>query len=149
MMLHRFIAVETIIVFITIIFAINHNRFKVLLGFAIVTGLAWVFRERSVILQFKKDFKRERRKDKSGLFDQDRILSISPEGLTVRIGNDQTLYPWDRVEVTGRDRKHVYIVLTGVLHYVIPLSAFYDDTEADTFLNTIAAYRNPSQDEQR
>lgn len=148
MMLHRFLAAEAIILFITVIFTINHNLFKVLIGFAILTGLAWVLRERSVILQFKKDFKRERRKNEAGLFDKNRILSIAPEGLTVRIGNDQTHYTWYRIETVGRDRKHIYLVLDSVLHYVIPISAFSDESEADTFLETIESYRKSGADAQ-
>ncbi len=141
MMLHRFLAVEAIILFITIIFAINHNPFKVFLGFVIVSCLAWIFRERSVLLQFKKDFKRERRKDKEGLFDMDRILNIAPDGITVNIGSQRNEYTWDEVDMTGKDKHHVYILLTGVLHYVIPMTAFADENEADTFLSRIASYR--------
>lgn len=143
MMLHRFIAVESIIVFITIIFAINHNRLKVFLGFVVLSSLAWLFRERSVLLQFKKDFKRERRKDEGGLFDKDRILNVTPEGLTVDIGSQHARYAWDQVEMTGRDHRHVYIILKGVLHYVIPVSAFAGNHEVDIFLESIASYRTP------
>ena len=142
MMLHRFILVEVIIVGITIIFAINHNRLNVLLGFLIVSSLAWLFRERSVIVQFRKDFKRERRKDETGQFDRDRILRITPDGLSVQIGLEQTQYQWDELEMAGRDPKHVYLLLRGVLHYVIPLSAFSDENEADHFLDTVESYRS-------
>ncbi len=141
MMLHRFMAVEAIIVVITIIFMINHNRLNVLLGFILATSLAWLFRERAVVVQFKKDFRREHRKDKTGLFDKDRIISIAPEGLAARIGNDQTLYPWDQLETAGRDGKYLYLILTGVLHYVIPLASFKDESEADAFLESITSYR--------
>lgn len=140
-MLHRFLTVETVVLFISVIFAINHNRFKVFLGFVIVSALAWIFRERSVLLQFRKDFKREHRKDESGLFEKDRILSIGLDGLTVQIGGEQSHYHWEQVEMTGRDSKHIYIILKGVLHYVIPLSAFADEREADAFLEGIASYR--------
>ena len=94
-----------------------------------------------MLLQFKKDFKRERRKDESGSFDKDRILTIAPEGLTVEIGGQRTHYTWDQIVTTGSDRKHVYIVLGGVLHYVIPLSAFSDENESQTFMESIARYR--------
>jgi hypothetical protein len=142
MMLHRFIAVEAIVLFITIIFAINHNRFKVFLGFVIITGLAWLFRERSVLLQFKRDFKRERRKDDQGLFDKDRILTIAPDGLQISFGDTQNQYAWDQVVTVGHDQKLLYIILKGVLHYVIPLSAFADESEALLFLNRIESYCN-------
>lgn len=142
MMLHRFIAVEAIVLFITIIFAINHNRFKVFLGFVIITGLAWLFRERSVLLQFKRDFKRERRKDDLGLFDRDRILTIAPDGLKISIGDTQNQYAWDQVVMVGHDRKLLFIILKGVLHYVIPLSAFADESEVLLFLDRIESYCN-------
>ncbi len=142
MMLHRFIVMEAIIIAITIVFAINHNRLNVLIGFVVVSSLAWLLRARAVVVQFKKDFKRERRKDKTGQFDKDRLLSIAPEGATVRIGNEQTLYPWDHLVCAGRDRKYLYLITTGILHFVVPLSAFADEKEADTFLESIAAYRN-------
>jgi hypothetical protein len=141
MMLHRFLAVETIIVFITIVFAINHNPFRVFLGFVIVSSLAWLFRERSVLLQFRKDFKRERRKDKEGRFDRQRVMSISPSGITVDIGAQQSRYAWDEVDMTGQDKHHVYIILTGVLHYVIPQTAFTNEGKADQFLKKIENYR--------
>lgn len=141
MMLHRFIAVESIFVFIAILFAVNHNRLAVLSVFLIVSGLAWLFRERSVLLQFKKDFKRERRKDDSGMFDKERIMSVDPDGLTVDIGGQRSHYTWDQVKYTGKDQKHVYIILSGVLHYVIPISAFTDDHDPEDFLEAIAAYR--------
>ena len=62
-MLHRFLAVEIVVLFVCLMFAVNHNRFYVLLAFLIISGLAWWFRERSVMMQFKKDFKRGLRKD--------------------------------------------------------------------------------------
>jgi len=141
MMLHRFIAVEVIVLFIVCVFAVNHDRFKVFLVFVIVSCLAWVLRERSVLVQFKKDFKRERRKDEDGLFDKDRILSIAPNGITVDIGSQQNHYDWDQVDITGKDSKYIYIILKGVLHYIIPLSAFSDEKETTAFLESIASYR--------
>ena len=142
MMLHRFIAVEIIIVFIAILFAVNHNPFNVFLGLVIVSGLAWLFRERSVLLQFKRDFKRERRKDKTGLFDLPRTLAIGPEGITAKIGPNDNRHGWHEVSTSGRDSKYIYIVLTGVLHYVVPLASFADRTEADRFMAMIEQYRN-------
>lgn len=141
MMLHRFLAVEAIVLFIAIIFAVNHNRFKVLLCFVIVSCLAWLFRERSVLLQFKRDFKRERRRDEQALFDKDRVMRIAPDGLTVNVGNQHAHHAWSKVDMTGRDNRHVYIVLSGVLHYVIPVTAFADENEVDIFLDAIEAYR--------
>jgi len=142
MMLHRFIAVEAVIVFISIFFAINHNRINVLIGFATVSGLAWLFRRRSVLLQFKKDFKRERRKDKSGSFEKERVLSITPDELCISVDANQTCHTWDEVETTDRDREHIYIILKGVLHYVIPVTAFADDQEVDEFATALDTYRS-------
>jgi hypothetical protein len=144
MMLHRFLAVEAIILFIAIIFATGHNPFKVLLGFIIASGLAWVLRERSVLLQFRKDFKREQRKDKDGLFEKERILNIAPECFSVDIGSQRAEYTWDQIEITGKDNHYVYIILKGVLHYIIPLSAFTDGDEVGNFLNSIADFRTHS-----
>jgi len=141
MMLHRFIAVEAIFFLIALMFAINNNRLIVLLVFLGVSGLAWLFRERSVLLQFKRDFKRERRKDDTGMFEKERILTVGPDGLTVDIGDQQTHYTWNEVAHTGKDRKHVYIIMSGVLHYVIPLTAFNDENEPDAFLASIASHR--------
>ncbi len=141
MMLHRYIVVEIILVLILSLFAVNHNRWNVLLAFLIVSTLAWLFRERSVLVQFKRDFKRERRKDKQGLFDRDRILRIDADGFDISIGTDTTHHDWDQVELTGKDRKHIYIVLKGLLHHVIPLSALNDPADADRLLQAIASYR--------
>ena len=142
MMFHRFMAVEAIILFITIISAVNHNPLKVFIGFIIISCLAWLFRERSVLLQFRKDFKREYRKDKDGLFEKERVLSIGPSGLLVEIGEQQSRYAWNEVELTGQDKHYVYIILTGVLHYIIPLTAFANEGEPDLFLSHIESYRN-------
>jgi hypothetical protein len=87
MMLHRFIMVECILAFICFVFAINHNRLAVLICFAGLSGLAWLFRERAVIVQFKKDFRREQRKDEINLFDRDRIMTIDTDGFRVLIGS--------------------------------------------------------------
>lgn len=144
MMLHRFLAVEAIILFITIVFAINHNLFKVFLGFIIFSCIAWLFRERSVLLQFRKDFKREHQKDEEGLFEKDRVLSIEPSALSVAIGEQRNQYAWDEVEITGQDKHHVYIILKGVLHYVIPVGAFANEGEPDIFLKNIESYRRSS-----
>ncbi len=141
MMLHRFIAVESIFLLIAILFAINSDRLVVLLVFLVVSGLAWLFRERSVLLQFKKDFKSERRKDDSGMFDKERIMTVSPDGLTVDIGDQRTSHAWDEVSYAGKDRKYVYLLMTGVLHHVVPLTAFSDENESDAFLKAIASYR--------
>lgn len=141
MMLHRFIAVETIFFLIALMFAINNNPLVVLLVFLAVSGLAWLFRERSVLLQFKRDFKRERRKDETGMFEKDRILTVEPDGLTVDIGDQRTDYTWGEVVYAGKDKKNVYIIMGGVLHYVIPLNAFTDENESNAFLESIASYR--------
>ena len=139
MMPHRFIAVEIVIVFISALFSINHNPLKVLLGLVVVSGLAWLFRQRSVLLQFK----RERRKDRGGSFDRQRILTIAPDGPSINTGAHQSKHPWDDVESVARDRKHIYIVLKGVRHYVIPLNALADLNEADRFVSTANTYRLP------
>jgi hypothetical protein len=141
MMLHRFIAVESIILLIAILFAVNHNRGIVLLAFLFVSGLAWLFKERSVLVQFKRDFKKERRKNDGSAFEKERIMTVAPDGLTVNIDGRRTHYTWDRIVYTGKDRKHVYILLSGVLHYVIPLSAFSGDLAPEAFLESIASYR--------
>jgi hypothetical protein len=141
MMFHRFVAVESILLFIAVLFAVNHNRTIVLLVFLLVSGLAWLFRERSVLLQFKKDFKRERRKNDTDMFEKERIMTIAPDGLTVEIGEQRTHYTWDHVAYMGKDRKHVYILLTGMLHYVIPLSAFSNHSP-EALLEAIDTYRS-------
>ena len=142
MMLHRFIMVECILVFICAIFAINHNRLVVLACFAGLSGLAWLFRERAVIMQFKKDFKRERRKDDINLFDRDRILTIDENGFQVMIGNQDNQYAWNEVEATGQDKHNIYILLNGVLHYVIPKSAWEDPEQALRFFKNLETFRN-------
>ena len=138
MMLHRFIAVESVILLIAVLFAVNHDRLVVLLVFLSVSGLAWTFRERSVIVQFKRDFKRERRKNHGGTFDKERVLTVSPDGLSVDIDGQQSHYAWNQIIYAGKDRQNVYILTEGVLHYVIPLSAFSGDVEPEVFVESIA-----------
>ena len=75
------------------------------------------------------------------MFDKDRIMTVDAEGLTVEIGTQETRYSWDRIGATGQDRKHVFIVTNGVLHYVIPLSAFSKNEDPKAFLDAIATYR--------
>jgi hypothetical protein len=140
MMRHRFLMVEAIVVAIAAIFAINHDRMAVLLGFLLATALAWLFRERSVVLQFKKDFKRERRRDESGLFDRDRIVSVDDRGMSVRTGPRHIDYTWDQLQMIGRDNKYIYIVLRGILHYVVPISAFNDQQASEAFFESIQGH---------
>ncbi len=142
MMLHRFIMVECILGFICIVFAINHNRLVVLICFAGLSGLAWLLRERSVIVQFKKDFRRERRKNDTHSFDRDRMLTIDADGFQVRIGSQENRYDWSEVEAVGRDKHNIYILLDGVLHYVIPKSAWADPDQSEQFFNALQSHRN-------
>ncbi len=139
-MLHRFIAVESVLLLIAFLFAVNHNRLVVLLVFLSISGLAWTFRERSVIVQFKRDFKRERRKNPGGAFDKERVLTVNPDGLAVDIDGQRAHHTWDKIIYTGKDRQNVYILLEGVLHYVIPLSAFSGDVVPEAFLESIASH---------
>jgi hypothetical protein len=143
MMLHRFIMVECILAFICFVFAINHNRLVVLMCFAGLSGLAWLFRERAVIVQFKKDFRRERRKDEINLFDRDRIMTIDTDGFRVLIGSQENRYEWREVEAVVQDKNNIYILLTGILHYVIPKSAWENPDQSEQFFNTLQSYRNP------
>ncbi|MGD9189354.1 MAG: YcxB family protein [Desulfobacteraceae bacterium] len=143
MMLHRFIMVECILAFICFVFAINHNRLVVLMCFAGLSGLAWLFRERAVIVQFKKDFRRERRKDEINLFDRDRIMTIDTDGFRVLIGSQENRYGWNEVEAVGQDKNNIYILLAGILHYVIPKSAWEDRDQSEQFFDTLQSYRNP------
>lgn len=142
MMLHRFLLVECILVFICVLFAINHNRLVVLICFAGLSGLAWLLRERTVIVRFKKDFRRERRKDDINSFDRDRIMTIDADGFRVQIGSRENRYDWSRVEAVGQDKNNIYILLTGVLHYVIPKSAWQVPDHPEQFFNTLQSYRN-------
>ena len=145
MMVHRFMMVEIIIFLICLLFVFNHNPIKVLIGFIALSGLAWIFRERSVLMQFKKDFKREDRRDESGTFHKDRVLSIDPNGFTIRSGAGETACGWDQVDLIGNDTKYIYIVLKSVLHHVVPLSAFSDREESDQFLTAMRTFQsNPS-----
>jgi hypothetical protein len=142
MMLHRFIMVECILMFICIMFAVNHNKLVVLTCFAGLSGLAWLFRERTVILQFKKDFRREKRKDEIDSFDRDRIMTIDTDGFRVLIGSQENRYNWNEVEAVGRDKGNIYILLNGVLHYVVPKSAWEDPAQSEQFFNTLQNYRD-------
>lgn len=142
MMLHRFIVVECLLLFICFVFAINHNRLVVLMWFAGLSGLAWLFRERSVILQFKKDFRREKRKDETNLFDRERMMTIDTDGLRVLIGSRENRYDWSEVEAVGQDKNNVFILLKGVLHYVIPKTAWEDPDQSEQFFDTLQRYRN-------
>lgn len=141
-MLHRFIVVESLLIFICFIFAINHNRLMVLICFAGLSGVAWLFRERAVIVQFKKDFRRERRKDDINLFDRDRMMTIDADGFRVLTGSQENRYDWSEVEAVGQDKNNIYMLLTGVLHYVIPKSAWKDPDQSQQFFNTLQSYRN-------
>ncbi|MDJ0780686.1 MAG: YcxB family protein [Desulfosarcinaceae bacterium] len=142
LMLHRFIMVEVVLAFICGMFAINGNPFKVLLAFAALSVLAWHFRERSVIQQFKRDFKRELRKDEDNSFAKPRILQISPQHLAVSTGNHHQTHPWRTVEWTGQDDRRLYIITTGVLHYAVPKSVFKDPEEMQSFLKRVDTYRD-------
>lgn len=141
MVLHRFLMVEVILLLICGLFAVNHDRLKVLLVFAGLSCLAWLFRERAVLMQFRKDFKRENRRDGTGAFHSERILHVSPSGLRLRMGQIENRIGWDQVARIDRDSRYIYILLTGVLHHVIPVSAFADAQAPDRFLETARSYQ--------
>ncbi|MEJ2038334.1 MAG: YcxB family protein [Desulfosarcinaceae bacterium] len=140
MMLHRFIMVEIVLFLICLMFAFNHSRIKVLSIFLLFSGIAWLFRERAVLMQFKKDFKREERRDESGAFHKSRVLSIDPRGFSLATGARDHRYSWNQVQHIDRDANYLYIVLEGVLHHIIPLSAFKNQETADKFVSTMIAY---------
>lgn len=142
LMLHRFLMVEAVLLFICLMFAINGNPLIVLLVFAGLSVLAWFFRERSVIQQFKKDFKKEQRKDEENSFAQPRIMQIKAEHLEVSTGDHHMAHPWPTVEWTGQDDRLLYIVTKGVLHYAIPKSTFQDEEEMQIFLKLVDTYRD-------
>jgi hypothetical protein len=144
LMLHRFLMVEAVLLFICVMFAINGNPFNVFLIFAALSVLAWTFRERSVIQQFKRDFKKELHRDEENSFAQPRTLQISPAHLEVGAGPNHNTHPWPSVEWTGQDERLLYIITKGVLHYAVPKSAFQDAEEMEIFLKLVAAYRQKS-----
>ena len=144
MMTHRFIMVEVLIVLIFAMLVMRHDPFKVVLGFIIASCLAWIFREQSALLQFKREFKREMSKDDSGDFHAERILQVSPDGLTMdAVGGRQHL-EWSRIEGVGQDSRHIYILVKGVLHYVVPKTAFADADHAQAFFETLRAHLHGS-----
>jgi hypothetical protein len=145
LMLHRFLMVEAVLAFICIMFAINGNPFKVFLVFAALSVLAWIFRERSVIQQFKRDFKKELRRDEENSFAQPRILQISPEHLAVSTGDNHNSHPWPTVEWTGQDARLLFIITKGVLHYAVPKSVFQDAEEMEIFLKLVDTYREQAK----
>jgi len=141
LMLHRFLMVEAVLFFICLMFAINGSPFKVFLIFAALSALAWTLRERSVIQQFKKNFKKELRKDEEKSFAQPRIMQISPEHLEVSPGDNHQAHPWPSVEWTGQDERLLCIITKGVLHYAVPKNVFLDDEEMQIFLKLVDTYR--------
>ncbi len=141
LMLQRFLMVEAVLLFICLMFAINGNPLIVLLVFAGLSVLAWFFRERSVIQQFKKDFKKELRKDEENSFSQPRIMQITPQHFEVSTGDHNQSHPWSTVEWTGQDERLLYLITKGILHYAIPKSTFKDEEEMQIFLKLVDTYR--------
>lgn len=142
LMLHRFLMVEAVLFVICLMFAINGNPLIVLMVFLGLSVLAWFFRERSVIQQFKKDFKKELRKDEENSFAQPRIMQITKEHLEVSTGNHHQAHPWSTIEWTGQDERRLYLVTSGVLHYTIPKTTFQDEEEMQIFLKLVDTYRD-------
>ena len=141
LMLHRFLMVEAVLFFICLMFAINGNPLIVLLVFLGLSVLAWFFRQRSMIQQFKKDFKKELSKDEENSFAQPRIMQITKEHLEVSTGDHHQAHPWSTVEWTGQDERRLYIITSGILHYTIPKSTFQDEEEMQIFLKLVDTYR--------
>jgi hypothetical protein len=141
LMLHRFLMVASVLFFICLMFAINGNPLKVFLVFSALSVLAWMFRERSVILQFKKDFKKELGKDEENSFAQTRIMQIHPEALEVSTGDNHQRHPWSSVEWTGQNERLLFIITNGFMHYAIPKTVFQDGEEMQIFLKLVDTYR--------
>lgn len=141
-MLHRFILVEIILLLICIPLMFAGNPLKILLFFLMISALAWIFRERSVIFQFKKDMKGQLMRDPDAAFRKETTVRLSENGISVTNTGSTTDHPWNRLEHFAHDSRYIYILTDGLRNYVIPKTAFPSDAEADTFLGALEGRRS-------
>ncbi len=134
---HRFVTMEIILLLLCLLFIFNNPVWKVLLAFVFLSVLMWLFRERSVVLQFKKDLKKEMRRDTHNSLLAERQLKISPDGIEARMEARISNFTWDQVEYINHDDQYLYFVMKGLLHFIIPKSAFADEAQLNMFLEAL------------
>lgn len=145
-MLHRFILVEVILFLICLPLMFAGNPMKIMLFFLVISIVAWIFRERSVILQFKKDMKGQLMRDPDAAFRKETTVRLSEKGLSVTNTGITTDHPWNRLEHFAQDSRYIYILTDGLRNYVIPKTAFPSDAEAETFLGALKDRRRGSEE---
>lgn len=141
MILHRFLFVEAILLLICFLLMLGNPPQKVLVFFIAISALAWVFRERSLMHQFKKDMKGQLLRDPNAAFKQKTTLILDEAGLKVENTGGVTTHPWDEVEHVGRDDRYLYVITDGMRHYVIPKAAFGGNAQSEAFSQELEARR--------
>jgi hypothetical protein len=141
-LLHRFVAVEMVLMLVCLLLVVGGNSPAKVLGFFLaVSALAWGGRERSFLLRFKKDMKGQLARDPAAAFRNETDLACSQSGLMVANSGVTHEHPWAAVEHIGMDRRYIYLLTHGLHHYVIPLSAFGSAEQADRFFVEVERFR--------
>jgi len=137
LMVQRWLLVEALLAGLCVMFAFNHSPRNVLMAFLALSALAWVLRYRTVVVQFRRDLKREVKKDTTRSLFQPRILRLTETGISIDTSGTVADYDWSKVVHVGTDKRYLYVITDGVLHYAVPRRAAADDTQWEQFVAAV------------
>ena len=136
MLLHRHFMVQAVLVVVCGMFAVNGDRLTVLAVFVALSVLAWVLRDRAVVMKYKKDLKNNMPKGADGNGLVRRSMALNPDGLGFEAGGQEHRYAWADLEAVEADADNVYVMPEGLMHFVIPKSAFSPE-QLQEFMETL------------
>nr|WP_272507525.1 YcxB family protein [Clostridium aestuarii] len=69
-----------------------------------------------------------------------RSLSVTEEGITSVNNSGESKTNWSSVEKITETKKHIYIYISAINAYIIPVRAFKNENEKGEFLNILKQY---------
>jgi hypothetical protein len=149
LLIHRFVMVEILLLLICLLLMIGNPPLKIIPAFVAISGLAWLFRERAVMVQFKRDMKGQLMRDPDASFKKKSVMEATEEGFSVTNSGVTARFLWRQVEHLEADDRCIYILSEGMQHYVVPKSAFGSPVEASAFYRFIERNREKALEDNR
>lgn len=109
--------------------------------FFLVVSLIWIF-------YYPKFFKWLIKRNVSKMLDEgknkaiigEQRLSISNEGIIAISEAGEMKSNWSLVEKIGKTKKNIYIYISSISAYIIPIKAFNNEEEVNNFISTVNKY---------
>ncbi len=149
LLVHRFVMVEILLLLICLLLMLGNHPLRILPAFVAISGLAWWFRERAVMVQFKRDMKGQLMRDPDAAFTRQTSMETTEEGFTVTNSGVTARFFWREVEHIEADDRCIFILSEGMQHYVVPKAAFGSPVEASAFFRFITRSREKAMEGSR